>query len=124
MIPPTDESASGVLDLRETIFLGVEHATLGQIMENKFKRTNIYRLFASQTDRAETHRTMNIGGVEFEQAEPERGESSYRISSFCKAWAVYSAILIKLGPYSLQGDLATSLCIYRMNLYDLLGKYT
>jgi len=95
-----------------------------QIIENKFKPTNIYRLLASEKDRAETHRTINIGGVEFEQAEREGRESEYRMSSFFKAWAVYSGILIKLAPHILQGELATSLCIYTMNLYDLLEKYT
>ena len=124
ILPPTDESASGVLDSVETLFPGVERTTLVQIIENKFKPTNIYRLLASEKDRAETHRTINIGGVEFEQAEREGRESEYRMSSFFKAWAVYSGILIKLAPHILQGELATSLCIYTMNLYDLLEKYT
>ena len=45
------------------------------------------------------------------------------MSNFFKAWAAYSGILVKLAPYPLQGDLATSLSIYTMNLYDLLEKY-
>jgi len=31
---------------------------------------------------------------------------------------------VKLGPHGLQGDLATALVIYTMNLYDLLERYT
>ena len=125
-IPITDqcESASEIIDSVETMFPGVERATLLQIIENRFKPTNIYRLLASEKERAETHRTISIGGVEFEQAEREGKESEYRMSIFFKAWAAYSGILIKLAPHRLQGDLATALCIYTMNLYDLLEKYT
>jgi len=46
------------------------------------------------------------------------------MSGFFKAWAAYCGILIKLAPYTLQGELAMALCIYTMNLYDLLEKYT
>jgi len=46
------------------------------------------------------------------------------MSAFFKSWAAYSGILVKLAPYSLQGQLATALFIYTMNLYDLLEKYT
>ena len=118
------ESASGIVDSVETLFPGVERSTLVQIIENRFKPTNIYRLLASEKERAETHRTINIGGVEFEQPERDGKESEYRMSSFFKAWAAYCGILIKLGPQALQGELATSLCIYTINLYDLLEKYT
>ena len=118
------ESASGIVDSVKTLFPGVERSTLVQIIENRFKPTNIYRLLASEKERAETHRTINIGGVEFEQPERDGKESEYRMSSFFKAWAAYCGILIKLGPQALQGELATSLCIYTMNLYDLLEKYT
>ncbi|KAG0638324.1 hypothetical protein HOY80DRAFT_1048153 [Tuber brumale] len=123
-IPYPSESASGIIESVETIFPGVERTTLQQIIENRFKPTNIYRLLASEKERAETHWTINIGGVEFEQAEREEKESEYRMSIFFKAWAVYSGILIKLAPHGLQGDLATALCIYTMNLYELLEKYT
>ena len=118
------ESASGIVDSVESLFPGVERSTLVQIIENRFKPTNIYRLLASEKESAETHRTINIGGVEFEQAERDRKESEYRMSGFFKAWAAYCGILIKLAPYALQGELATALCIYTMNLYDLLEKYT
>ena len=56
----------------EALFPGVERSTLTQIIENKFKPTNIYRLLATERDQAESQRTICIGGVEFEQA--ERGE--------------------------------------------------
>ena len=46
------------------------------------------------------------------------------MSSFFKVWPIYSGILIKLAPHVLQGELATSLCIYTINLYNLLEKYT
>ena len=118
------ESAGGIVDSVETLFPGVERSTLVQIIENRFKPTNIYRLLASEKERAETHRTINIGGIEFEQAERDGKESEYRMSGFFKAWAAYCGILIKLAPYTLQGELATALCIYTMNLYDLLEKYT
>ena len=118
------ESASGALESVEELFPGVERSTLSQIIENRFKPTNIYRLLASERDRAETQRTISIGGVEFEQAERDGKESEYRMSSFFKAWAAYSGILVKLAPYGLQGELATALFIYTMNLYDLLEKYT
>ena len=110
------ESASEIIDSVETMFSGVERATVLQFMENQFKPTNIYRLLASEKDRAETHRTINIGGVELEQAETEGKESQYRMSIFFKAWAAYLGILIKLAPHGLQEDLATTLCIYTMNL--------
>ena len=44
------------------------------------------------------------------------------MTSFFKAWAAYSGILTKLAPNALQGELATALVIYTMNLYDLLEK--
>lgn len=123
-IPGEGESASGIVDSVETLFPGVEQSTLVQIIENRFKPTNIYRLLASEKERAETNRTINIGGIEFEQNERDGKESDYRMSNFFKAWAAYCGILIKLAPYGLQGELATALCIYTMNLYDLLEKYT
>lgn len=65
-----------------------------------------------------------IGEVEFEQAEQDGKEKDYRISSFFKAWAAYSGILVRLAPHGLHGDLATALFIYTMNLYDLLERPT
>ena len=44
------------------------------------------------------------------------------MTSFFKAWAAYSRILVKLAPYGLQGKLATAFSIYTMNLYELLEK--
>jgi len=118
------ESARGIVTSVETLFPGVERSTLVQIVENRFKLTNIYRLLASEKERAETHPTINIGGVEFEQMGKEGKESKYRISGFFKAWAAYCGILIKLAPYGLQGELGTALAIYTINLYDLLEKYS
>lgn len=63
-------------------------------------------------------------GVQFEQAEKDGKESEYRMSGFFKAWAASSGIFVKLAPYAIQGELATALFIYTMNLYDLLEKYT
>lgn len=125
-IPITDqcESASKIINSVQTMFPGVERATLLQIIENQFKPMNIYHLLASEKKRAEAYRTINIGVVEFEQAEREGKESEYRMTIFFKAWAAYSGILIKLAPYGLQGELAITLCIYTMNLYNLLEKYT
>ena len=118
------ESASALGESVEALFPGVERSTLTQIIENRFKPTNIYRLLATEKDRAESQRTINIGGVEFEQAEQDGKESEYRMSNFFKAWAAYSGILVKLAPYAIQGELATALFIYTMNLYYLLEKYT
>ena len=82
-------------DAVEIMFPGIKRATLVQIIENKFKPTNIYRLLASEKERAESHPSMNIGGVEFEQAEREGKESEYRRSGFFQAWAAYSGILVQ-----------------------------
>ena len=123
-IPQAGESVSATADSVESLFPGVERGTLTQIIENRFKPTNIYRLLASEKERAESQRTISIGGVEFEQAERDGRESEYRMSSFFKAWAAYCGIIVKLAPHALQGDLATALSIYTMNLYDLLEKYT
>jgi len=76
-LPPIGESASGMADSVEILFPGIERATLVQIIENKFQPTNIYRWLASEKERAESHRIINIGGVEFEQAEREDKESEY-----------------------------------------------
>ena len=118
------ESASASVESVETLFPGVERSTLVQIIENRFKPTNIYRLLANEKERAETNHMINIGGIEFEQTERDGKESEYRMSNFFKAWAAYSGILTKLAPYGLQGELTTALFIYTMNLYDLLEKYT
>ncbi|KAG0640608.1 hypothetical protein HOY80DRAFT_1041362 [Tuber brumale] len=118
------ENASAIAYSVEVLFPGVERGTLVQIIENQFKPTNIYRLLASEKERAELQPTINIGGIEFVQAERDGKESEYRMSIFFKAWAAYSGILVKLAPHSLKGDLATALSIYTMNLYDLLEKYT
>jgi len=91
----------------ESLFPGVERNTLVQIIENGFKPTNIYRLLASEKDRAETNQTINIGGIEFDEPERDGRESEYWMSNLCKAWAAYSGILIKLAPLSHQGELAT-----------------
>ena len=108
----------------ENSFPDVERGTLIQIIENRFKPTNIYCLRASEKEQGEFQRTISIGGGEFEQAERDGKESESRMSSFCKAWAAYGGIILKLAPYTVQGDLATALSIYPMNLYDLLEKYT
>jgi len=79
-------------------------------------------LLVSEKARAESQRTISIGGVEFEQGECDGKECEYRMRSFFKAWAVYCGIRIKLAPLLLQGDLATPLFIYTSNLYDLLEK--
>lgn len=118
------ESASGIAESVEILFPGLERSTLIQNIENRFKPTNIYRLLATEKDRAESQRTINIGGVEFEQAERNGKEGEYRISSFFKGWAIYTRIVIKLAPHMLQEELATGLSIYTMNLYDLLEKYS
>jgi len=47
------------------LFPGVERSTLVQIIENRFKPTNIYQLLATEKERAESQLTINIGGVEF-----------------------------------------------------------
>ena len=107
----------------EILFPGVERATLVQIIENRFKATNIYPLLASEKERAEAQRTITSGGIEFEQAERGGKESEYRMRAFFKAWAAYCGILVKLAALALEGDLATALSIYTMNLYDLLEKY-
>ena len=117
------ESASGVVESVEILFPGVERATLVQIIENRFKPTYIYHLLATVKKRAESQRVISIGGVEFEQAERDGKEGEYRMTSFFKAWAAYLGILVELAPYGLQGELATALSIYTMNLYELLEKY-
>jgi len=66
---------------------------------------------------------VSIWGHEFAQAEHDGKESEYRMSSFFKAWEAYHRILVKLSPQTLQGDLATGLSIYTMNVYELLEKY-
>ena len=119
----TSKSVSGVVEWVEILFPGVERATFMQIIENRFKPTNIYRLLATEKEHAESQRVISIGGVEFEQAERDGKESEYRMTSFFKAWAAYSGILVELAPYGLQGELATVLSIYTMNLYELLEKY-
>ena len=118
----TRESASGVVESVELLFSGVERATLVQIIENRFKPTNIYRLLATEKQRAESQRVISIGGVEFEQAERDGKETEYQMTSFFKAWAAYSGIFVKLAPYGLQGELATALSIYTMSFYELLEK--
>ena len=118
------ENVSGIPESVESLFPGVERSTLVQIIENRFKPTNIYRLLATEKERAESQRTINIRGVEFEQTERDGKEREYKMSSFFKAWAAYSGILVKLAPQGLQGELAMALFIYTMNLYDLLEKYT
>jgi len=117
-------SATATVNLVEALFPGVERNTLVQIIENRFKPTNIYRLRSTEKKHAESQRTINIGGVEFEQAERDRKQSEYRMRNSFKAWAAYSGILIKLASYSLQAELATALFISRMNLYELWEKYT
>jgi len=81
-------------------------------------------LLANEKETGETNYMINIAGIKFEQTEPDGKESEYRMSNLFKAYAAYSAILTKLSPHILQGELATSLFIYTRNLYDLLEKYT
>ena len=76
-LPSIAESASGIADSVEILFPGVEGATLVQIIENKVKATIIYPLLASEKERAESYRIINIGGVEFEQGERKGKESEY-----------------------------------------------
>ena len=60
------ENASGIPELVDLPLPGVERSTLVQIIENRFKPTNIYWLLATEKEPAESQRTINIGGVEFE----------------------------------------------------------
>ena len=69
ILPPTTvaiESANVGAESIESLFPGVEHSTLTQIIENGFIPTNIYRLLASEKERVETQTTIMMGGVEFE----------------------------------------------------------
>jgi len=77
---------------------------------------------ANEKDQAESQCTINIGGVEFEQAERDGKENDYSMMSFLKAWAVYTGMLVMLTPNARQGELVTAISIYTMNLYDLLEK--
>ena len=123
LFPHESERAATIAASVEVLFQEVEHSTLVHIIENRFKPTNIYRLLTREKGRAETQPTISIRGIEFEQAERDVRGSEYRISSFFKALEAYSGIVVKLAPPLLQGDLATALSIYTMNLYDLLEKY-
>ena len=76
-IAQASESALGVIDSVESMFPGVEQATLQQIIKNQFKPTNIYRLLETEKECAERHRIINIAGVEFEQSQREGKESKY-----------------------------------------------
>lgn len=116
-------SAMGARKSVESLFPGVERGTLTQIIENRFKPTNIYRLLASEKDKAEAQR-VTIGGISFEQGEREGRESEYRMGPFFKAWAAYCGILSMLAPVGLQGELGCSLFIYMMNLQGLAEKYS
>ena len=75
------ESVSGTGELVEILFLGVVQGTLVQIIKNRFKPTNIYRLPGTEKERVESLRVISIGGVEFEQAERDGKESQYRMTS-------------------------------------------
>ena len=61
------ESASGTVESVEALFPGVKRSTLTQIIENKFKPTNIYSLLATERDREESQKTICICVVEVEQ---------------------------------------------------------
>jgi len=102
---------------------GVERSTLVQIIENQFEPTNIYGPLASEKERAEEQRTIWIEGIKFKQAENEGKESDYRMCGFFQAWVAYCGIFVKLTRHALQGDHATALSIYVMNIYGLLEKY-
>ena len=67
--PVAIESAPGIAESVEGLLPSVERSTLTQIIENRFKPTNIYRLLAIEPDWAEIQQTISISGVEFEQAE-------------------------------------------------------
>jgi len=124
LMSPGSGTASAISELVEMLFPGLERSTLTQIIKNRFKPTNIYRLWGTEKERAESQRIINIGGVEFEQTERDGKENDYRMISFFKEWAVYIGILVMLAPFALQGELATAMAIYTMNFYDLLEKYT
>ena len=123
-VQETGEGASSITESVGILFHGVERRTFVQIIENRFKPTNIYRLLLTEKEPVESQRMINIGGIEFEQTERDDKESESKISGFFKVWASYSGILVKLASQALQGELATALFIYTMNLYDLLEKYT
>jgi len=92
------QNTSGIPKLVELLFPGMERSTLVQIIENPYKLTNIYRRLATESEREESQRTLNIGGGEFEQPERDGMESEYKRSGFFKAWAAYSRILVKRAP--------------------------
>ena len=85
VVATVGESVSGTAELAEILLPGVKQGTLVQIIENQFKPTNIYRLLATDKEWAESQRVINIGGVEFEQAEGEGKESEYQMTSFFKS---------------------------------------
>jgi len=99
--PQERQSAPGIIESVEVLFPAVERCTLVQIIDNQFKQTNIYRLLASEMERAESQRMIRMGGVEFEQAKRDGNSCEYRMSKFFKAWTVYLGILVKLAPFSL-----------------------
>jgi len=119
---PGSGSTSAISVSVKMLFPGVERSTLTQIIENRFKPTNIYRLLETEKERAESQQIINIGGVEFEQTEGDGKENDYRMMRVFKVWAVNTGIMVMLAPFALQGELATAMAINTMNLYDLLEK--
>jgi len=79
------ESISSITESVESLFPGVERSILTQIIENRFKPTNIYHLLATEKERAESQPTISIGGVEFQQSERGGKESEYKMNGFFKA---------------------------------------
>lgn len=59
------ESALGIPESVELPFPGVECSTLVQLIGNRFRGTNIYRLLPTEKERAESQPTINIGSIEF-----------------------------------------------------------
>lgn len=69
LISNDSESTSHMVDSVETLFPGVEHSILVQIIQTRFKPRKSYCRLACRKERAESHQIINIGGVEFEQPE-------------------------------------------------------
>jgi len=60
LFPDKSESSSMIAASVEELFLGVKCGTRVQIIETRFKRTNIYQVLSSQKAEAEREQTISI----------------------------------------------------------------
>jgi hypothetical protein len=109
---------------------GVDHRTILDIAQSRFKALNLFRLLSSEREQADARgvASLNLDSMRVERVRTYK-ERDYKDvpasqAAFFRAWELYKAVFLATAPISSQKELSIALAIYTANLYELATQYS